>query len=87
MKAVAEVSSQVVANDAHLARTVRNSLAANRLGFRQLQVEVEVGVVRLSGSVASFYLKQTAIAIAKQVAGIYQVVDELDVETGNTNAL
>ena len=68
------------ATNADLARTVHRALCANRNGCRRIVVRVEEGIVRLSGPVHSFFLRQIAIALAKQVVGVRQVIDDLEVD-------
>jgi osmotically-inducible protein OsmY len=66
--------------DADLARNVRLFLGAHRNGFQRITVWAESGTVRLSGPVGSFFLRQMAIAMAKRVAGVRHVVDDLEVD-------
>jgi len=63
-----------------LKRRVVNFLATrNRPALRQLEVEVEGGVVMLRGRVRSFYDKQLAQTCCGRVAGVRQVIDGIDV--------
>lgn len=66
--------------DAELVRQVKHTLSASRGGFQRIEVQVHATAVRLTGSVASFFRRQVAIALAKQVSGIRHVLDELEVE-------
>lgn len=53
-----------------------------RLGCRQLadvECESDGFTVVLRGKVSSFYLKQTSQTIAAKVAGVYHVVNEIEV--------
>lgn len=77
---IADARPSADATDAHLARQVRLFLSANRASCSRISVRVEEGTVRLSGSVRSFFLRQTAIALAKQLAGVRYVVDDLEVD-------
>lgn len=66
--------------DAELAKKVQLFLSANRRGFRRVSVWAEGETVRLSGPVESFYLRQLAAALAKRVAGVRYVLDDLEVD-------
>lgn len=66
--------------DTALANRVKLFLVAQRGSFRELGVWADAGTVTLSGPVNSFFLRQTAIAMAKRVAGVRNVIDDLDVE-------
>jgi osmotically-inducible protein OsmY len=65
--------------DGDLAKKVQLYLSANRPGFRQLDIGAKGGTVTLSGSVASFFLRQLAVAATKRVAGVRQLVDDIEV--------
>ena len=59
-----------------LKRRILNFLASrNRPALRQIGVQVEGGVVLLSGRVRSYYDKQLASHCCSRVAGVIQVVD------------
>ena len=61
---------------AELKRRILNFLATrNRPALRQLDVQVEGGVVVLSGRVRSFYDKQLASHCCSRVAGVLRVID------------
>lgn len=47
--------------------------------FRDLKVEVDNGVVTLTGSVNSFYEKQVALNACQHVAGVLSLVDQVTV--------
>jgi osmotically-inducible protein OsmY len=66
--------------DKELAKRVRLFLCVNRNGFRRIVVLSEGGVVRLCGLVKSFYVRQMALMLAQRVAGVRQVVDNLEVD-------
>lgn len=80
MKPTFESEFRVDSADADLARNVRLFLGTHRNGFRRISVWAESGTVRLSGPVGSFFLRQMAIAMAKRVAGVRHVVDDLEVD-------
>lgn len=63
-----------------LANRVKVFLAAQRGGFRRINVHAEADTVRLSGSVTSFFLRQAAVVMAKRVAGVRNIIDDLVVE-------
>lgn len=48
-------------------------------GLRHLRVEVNDGVVRLRGRVNSFYEKQLCQNCCRRVAGVIDLVDEVEV--------
>jgi osmotically-inducible protein OsmY len=70
----------------------RAILSLGRAGFSslsRLEVHAGNGTVTLRGAVPTYYLRQLAVAGAKQVAGVRQVVDEISVaypETESDNA-
>jgi osmotically-inducible protein OsmY len=65
--------------DSELAHRVGVHLAAERRELRAVAVAALGGTVTLSGTVRSFHAKQLAISLVRRVAGVVQVVDELDV--------
>ena len=66
-----------------LKRRVINFLATrNRPALRQLEIEVQDGVVMMRGRVRSFYDKQLAHHCCGRVAGVRQVIDGIDVVPG-----
>ena len=80
MRPSVDVQSTVDMTDAELAKKVQLYLSANRSGFGRVNVCVEGETVRLAGPVDSFYLRQLAAALAKRVAGVRYVVDDLEVD-------
>lgn len=48
--------------------------------FRTLKIRIERDVVLVQGCVPSFYLRQIAVGCVKRVAGVRQVIDELQVD-------
>jgi osmotically-inducible protein OsmY len=54
-------------------------MTATRPELARLGIRVDGGTVRLSGQVASFYLRQLALSAARRVAGVQCVVDEIEV--------
>ena len=50
--------------------------------FRQLVVQVEQGIVTLTGQVCSYYEKQVAITSCQHVAGVSSLIDCIVVSDG-----
>ena len=80
MNPMTEKRTTVNATDVELAKKVRLYLTANRHGFRRIDIHADGGLIRLSGPVHSFFLRQLAIATASRVAGVRQVIDDLEVD-------
>jgi osmotically-inducible protein OsmY len=80
MKPAADFQRGIPAADADLASAVHSYLNASRADYRQVSVGAEGGTITLSGSVRTFFLRQTAVAIARQVAGVRRVIDDLEVD-------
>jgi osmotically-inducible protein OsmY len=81
MKSTADVRPTANPIDAELAHQVKHFLNKSRGGCQRVEVQVDSGAVRLTGSVGSFFLRQAAIALAKQVSGDRHVLDELRVDS------
>jgi osmotically-inducible protein OsmY len=67
------------AEDRELAARVRLYLGTTRPALASLGVDAACGCVYLRGQVGTFHLRQLAIAAARRVAGVRDVVDELTV--------
>jgi osmotically-inducible protein OsmY len=66
--------------DQELRRRVKTFLSiTHRPGLRFLDVEAHAGVVRLRGSVKTFYEKQLSAQLARRVAGVVRLIDEVTV--------
>jgi hypothetical protein len=65
--------------ESELQRRVKLHVAATRPELARLSVWAHGSTVRLSGQVASFYLRQLALEAAKHVAGVQRVIDDLEV--------
>jgi len=66
-----------------LKRRIVNFLATrNRPGLRQIELEVRDGVVMLRGRVRTFYDKQLAAHCCSRVAGVHQIIDDIQVVAG-----
>lgn len=81
MKSTAHVQPTANPTDAELAHQVKHLLNKSRGGCQRVGVHVDAGAVRLSGSVGSFFLRQVAIGLAKQLSGVRHVLDELKVDS------
>jgi osmotically-inducible protein OsmY len=66
--------SRVVIEKAH--RALNNS---HYMELRRLACDFHDGVLTLHGRVSSFYLKQVAQTVVKQIVGVRKVVNDLDV--------
>lgn len=67
-------------NDHDLCRRVENYLVGfHRMGLREIQIEADRGVVTLRGRVSTFYEKQLALNCCHRVAGVRQLIDEVEV--------
>ncbi len=54
-------------------------LSRQMFALRNLDVQTDQGVVTLTGQVATFYEKQIALNVCRRVAGVYQLVDHVEV--------
>src|SRR5215471_21277125 len=80
------VSNPSVSADHDLLRRVKTFLSiTHRPGLRLLDVEARGGVVRLRGKVKSFYEKQLSAQLARRVAGVVRLIDEVTVNTPPTD--
>jgi osmotically-inducible protein OsmY len=67
-------------HDRDLERRVVNYLMGRQMPtLRQIHVEADQGTVRLRGEVRSFYQKQLCLNCTRRVAGVLDLVDELNV--------
>jgi osmotically-inducible protein OsmY len=77
------MSSMLVPNqsaDRELEKRVANYLHGRHVpSLRKLGVQSENGAVTLSGRVHSFHEKQIAIHCCRRVAGVVQLIDDVDV--------
>lgn len=70
-------------DDKTITAEVKTKLAAEKLGtLTRVDVDTNEGTVYLTGTVDSLDIKQRATEIAQQVAGVRQVVNNLQVQTG-----
>jgi len=69
-----------VEHDRYLERRVTSFLRERNVpGLRQLQVEVQGGMVIVRGHLNSFYEKQLCQHAIQRVAGVVSIVDEVTV--------
>ena len=67
-----------------LASRITTQLAeTNRANLRRLTVNVRAGEVTVRGSVGSFYERQIAIQTCREMPGIGQVIDAVEVAETN----
>ena len=67
-------------SDRDLAHRVALYLSRRHIfSLRTIKVEARAGTVTLRGDVYSFHERQIAVSSAQRVAGVYQVIDALDV--------
>lgn len=67
--------------DSELTRRVRLFIEQRRVaGGARLSIQASGGAVTLRGTAASFHQRQLLYSIARRVAGVQTVIDELDVE-------
>ena len=68
-----------VSND-ELARRVKIFLSSrHHTSFRQLHIEANGGTVTVRGRVGSFYEKQLTYQCCRHVAGVFNIIDQVDV--------
>ena len=76
-------TSEQALTDKETAEAVQRALSANTHIYTQhVQVEVDKGVVHLSGYVWTDFDQYEAERIAESVAGVTKVVDEMELERG-----
>lgn len=79
MKAVKETARVDEVHDA-LSGLIKHKLSAkHRYELSQLLVSCRRGVVRLSGAVSSFHVRQLALAVTSRVDGVQHIIDEINV--------
>jgi len=70
-------------DDEKITAEVKTKLAAEKLGtLTRVDVDTNQGTVYLTGTVENPDIKQRATEIAQQVSGVRQVVNNLQVQTG-----
>ena len=69
-----------MADDLQLKRQIETNLQKHkRRRINQIHVEVNAGVAVLKGEVSSYYEKQLALDSCRQVKGVVETVDHIDV--------
>ncbi|NUQ64331.1 MAG: BON domain-containing protein [Pirellulales bacterium] len=67
-------------HDRDLERRVANYLVGRQVpSLRQIEVEADRGTVTLRGSVYSFHQKQLCLNCCRRVAGVLELIDEVEV--------
>jgi osmotically-inducible protein OsmY len=75
-----------VSND-ELARRVKIFLSSrHQPSFRHLHIDASGGTVTLRGRVSSFYEKQLSYQCCRHVAGVFKIIDQVDVTTPKSEA-
>ena len=70
-------------HDRDLERRVANYLVSRQVAaLRDIDIHADRGTVTLRGEVRSFYHKQLCLNCCRRVAGVVQLVDEVDVVSG-----
>jgi len=78
-------AEELVTGDSDLKRRVENYLVGRKVSsLRRIRVDASNGTVKLRGRVGSYYEKQLCIHCCRRVAGVIQLVDEVDVEANNS---
>ena len=66
--------------DEEVCMRVKNFLFSRHFpGIRELEVDVDNGIVTLSGNVQSYYEKQVAMNSCQHVAGVLALIDRIEV--------
>ena len=79
-------SPRKVSNE-DLARRVKIFLSSrHHPSFRHLHVEANGGTITVRGRVNSFYEKQLSYQCCRHVAGVFNIVDQVDVGTARSEA-
>ena len=67
-------------NDRDLTNRVSRYLAdRNKSSLRNLRVDASGGIVKVSGTVRSFYEKQLCQQVCRRVAGVIKLIDDVSV--------
>ncbi|HXU64452.1 MAG TPA: BON domain-containing protein [Polyangia bacterium] len=73
--------AQLPSGDAAVTFQVRALLASHDPDAKDLEVDTDAGVVTLSGTVDSPYLRQRAVELARNAKGVKDVHDQITVQT------
>jgi len=75
----AEIRPPLLAAD-DLKRRVKNFFwQSRRPALQRVTIEVDNGIVTLSGRMPSFHTRQLCVSFCRRVAGVIRVVDKMDV--------
>jgi len=67
-------------NDSRIRNRIRHSLAGQHFRcLKQLEVEVDHGLVTISGTVKSYYLRQVALSTCQNLSDVITVIDMVTV--------
>ena len=84
MGATEDAGDREIVTAEDLARRVRLSVDHGHLhALRLIDIQVSGDKVVLSGQVATFHQKQLATALARRVSGVFEVMNQLEVQDGN----
>ncbi len=85
---IRRVEAQANETDRDLERRVSAFLAGRNVpALRRLYVRSSQGVVTLRGHVATFYEKQLGGSVARRVAGVVQLIDDINVAGSDVAAV
>ena len=74
--------------DEEVCTRVKNFLFSRHFpSIRELEVDVDNGIVTLSGNVQSYYEKQVAMNSCQHVAGVLDLIDKIEVELSASNSV
>lgn len=73
--------------DRELENRVNNLIQHHISSVRTIEISARNGVITLRGRVKSFYNKQVCIHCCQRVAGVFQVLDRLEVVAGSRGNL
>jgi osmotically-inducible protein OsmY len=75
-------------NDLDLRNRVSRYLAEkNKNSLKDLRIDAAGGVVKMSGTVRSFYEKQLCQQVCRRVAGVIKLIDNVAVAERNSEAV
>lgn len=80
------ISSSLAASHNPVAEDVQAGIVQCDPRLREVSVDViGPGIIHLSGSVRSFYLRQLAVSLARQMGGVQYVSDGIHVTVPDAN--
>ena len=85
---MATTSHQIRFGDKDILWRVESYLCSKHFpAFRNLQIDVLNGIVTVSGNVDNFHERQVALNSCRRVAGVLQLIDEIEVSVDIENQL